>query len=77
MASAYQAVAGADLLVVMTEWPEFASVDVQRVAGLMTRSLVYDTRSVMDVAAASAAGLIVERLGHGIGLDPSGVALTA
>ncbi len=60
----YSACRDADLLVVLTEWPEFASTDLEKVARLLAAPLVYDTRSVIDAAAARAAGLELHRTGR-------------
>jgi UDPglucose 6-dehydrogenase len=51
------AVAGADALVVATEWPEFAVADLGRLRTLMRGDLVFDGRCVIDPARAEAAGL--------------------
>ena len=61
-ASAYAAADGADTLVVATEWPEFRSLDWNRLARLMTRREVFDTRGVVDLAAAMDAGFLVRSL---------------
>ena len=45
---AYAACAGADLLVVLTEWGEFARLDLERVAGMLRTPQVFDTRGVLD-----------------------------
>ena len=44
----YEAVSGADALVLTTEWKEFESVDLTRVKGLMRRALVLDGRNLFD-----------------------------
>jgi UDPglucose 6-dehydrogenase len=58
------AVAGADAIVVATEWAEYGQLDWPALSAAMRGSLVYDTRAIVDVAAATAAGLRVERLGR-------------
>jgi hypothetical protein len=63
-ATALEAVQGADAVVVATEWVEYAQLDWEKVALAMRGTLVYDTRAVIDVAAAQAAGLQVVRLGR-------------
>jgi UDPglucose 6-dehydrogenase len=60
----FEAATGADAVVVATEWADYADLDWAAVAGVMRGKLVYDTRSVVDVAAARAAGLQVVRLGR-------------
>ena len=49
---------------VATEWSEYGQLDWVALAGAMHGTLVYDTRAVVDVEAAQAAGLQVERLGR-------------
>ena len=63
-ATAEEAVRGADAVVVATEWPDYGRLDWQVLAAAMRGTLVYDTRAVVDVDAARAAGLRVERLGR-------------
>jgi UDPglucose 6-dehydrogenase len=62
--SPLDAAAGADAVLVVTEWPEYADLDWQAIAGEMRGDLVYDTRDVADPAAVAAAGLRLERLGR-------------
>lgn len=59
-----EAVTGADAVVVATEWADYANLDWTAVAAVMPGTLVYDTRSVVDIEAARAAGLQVVRLGR-------------
>jgi len=63
-ATPLDAVQDADAVVVATEWVDYAQLDWEKVAAAMRGSLVYDTRAVIDVAAAQAAGLHVVRLGR-------------
>lgn len=63
-ATVLEAVRNADAVVVATEWADYAALDWNEVAAAMRGSLVYDTRAVIDVAAAEAAGLDVVRLGR-------------
>jgi UDPglucose 6-dehydrogenase len=46
--TAYEAVTGADVLVVITEWPEFRGLDPRRLRQLMRRPRVVDLRNVFD-----------------------------
>ncbi|MFP3913811.1 MAG: UDP-glucose dehydrogenase family protein [Actinomycetota bacterium] len=55
--SALEAVRGADVLVVLTEWSEFAEVDVTQVRKLMRGHRVVDARNLLDPAKVRAAGL--------------------
>ena len=46
--NAYEVAAGADALVVVTEWNEFKTLNFERLAGLMTRPLILDGRNLWD-----------------------------
>ncbi len=54
---AYAACAGADALLILTEWPEFAQLDLARVRRLLKLPIVLDGKNLLDPAAAKAAGL--------------------
>jgi UDPglucose 6-dehydrogenase len=45
---AYEVAAGTDVILLLTEWPEFRELDWQRVYGLMVRPLVLDGRNLLD-----------------------------
>lgn len=55
-ADPYDACDAANVLVVLTEWEEFRSVDLARVAGRMARRRIVDARNVLDPARARVAG---------------------
>ena len=61
----YTAAAAADVLVVATEWPAYRTLDWVRLAGIMAHREVFDTRGVVDVDAAMAAGFRVRSLERG------------
>jgi len=44
----YEVAAGADAVLVLTEWPEFRDLDWQRIHGQMVRPLVLDGRNLLD-----------------------------
>jgi UDPglucose 6-dehydrogenase len=44
----YEAITGADALALMTEWPEFRIPDLQRMAELMKRKVLFDGRNIYD-----------------------------
>jgi len=46
--NAYDAVSGADAVLLLTEWPEFRELDWARVHGMMVRPLVLDGRNLLD-----------------------------
>jgi UDPglucose 6-dehydrogenase len=62
--SAEEAVADADAVVLVTEWPEFRELDLAAVAGAMRGSLLVDGRNFIDPDAAHAAGLVYEAIGR-------------
>jgi UDPglucose 6-dehydrogenase len=62
--SAAEAVAGADAVVLVTEWPEFRELDLAAVAGSMRGRLVVDGRNFLDPDAVGAAGLTYEGVGR-------------
>jgi UDPglucose 6-dehydrogenase len=52
----YGACAGADVLVVLTEWPEFRDLDLVKVASVMSTPAIVDTRNLLEPEAARTAG---------------------
>jgi UDPglucose 6-dehydrogenase len=52
----YAAADGADCLVVCTEWPEFATLDLLRLKGMLTVPILVDGRNLFDAGAAREAG---------------------
>jgi UDPglucose 6-dehydrogenase len=56
VADPYEAVAGADALLVVTEWNEYRGVDLARVKKAMKTPVVFDGRNVFDPAAMRALG---------------------
>jgi UDPglucose 6-dehydrogenase len=70
--SAAAALEGADAAVLVTEWPEFAELDWERLAGRMANPLVVDGRNFLDAAALRAAGLTYEGIGRPSGAQAGG-----
>jgi UDPglucose 6-dehydrogenase len=60
-----QVVAGADAVVLVTEWPEFLALDWHAVAEAMAGDVVIDGRNALDPAAVRAAGLTYDGIGIG------------
>jgi UDPglucose 6-dehydrogenase len=58
------AAAGADAVLIATEWAEYRELDWAALAAAMRGTLVYDTRAIADPGAVKAAGLRLERLGR-------------
>src|SRR5690348_5773234 len=65
--SAEAVVEGADAVVLVTEWPEFAGLDLEEMARLMRGNLWIDGRNVFDPVRVRDAGLAYE----GVGRRPS------
>jgi UDPglucose 6-dehydrogenase len=62
--SALDVARGADVLVVLTEWPEFCELDADKVAHLMSGRAVVDCRNVLDPARFRRAGLDYQGVGR-------------
>jgi UDPglucose 6-dehydrogenase len=62
--SVMEAVAGSDAIVLVTEWPEFATLDWSEVAAATRGRLIVDGRNFMDGAAARAVGFTYEGIGR-------------
>jgi len=60
-----EAVAGADAVVLVTEWSEFGELDWQAICAVMSGTTVIDGRNALDPAAVRAAGLTYEGIGRG------------
>src|SRR6201991_1952301 len=69
--SAEAVVEGADAVVLVTEWPEFAELDLAELARLMRGNVLIDGRNVFDPARAREAGLAYEGVGRSAGRSPS------
>lgn len=45
--SPYEAVSGGDLLVLLTEWPDFLTLDYSRIKAAMSKSILFDTKDML------------------------------
>lgn len=63
--STAEAVAGADAVVLVTEWPEFKELDLPSIASSMRGNVFIDGRNLLDGDAARLAGLVYEGIGRG------------
>jgi UDPglucose 6-dehydrogenase len=62
----YEALQGAHAAVVVTEWEEFRTLDLERAASLMKRpKVLVDGRNALEPGAAGAAGLLYKGFGRG------------
>lgn len=60
---AYQAVKGADVVVLLTEWATFRTLDWARVADLMAGQNIVDTRNLLDADSLTAVGITSRGIG--------------
>lgn len=65
-ADPYSAMEGADLVALVTEWPEYLDIDWQRAASMVRRRVVVDGRNCLNQANLAAQGFNY----HGIGRPP-------
>ncbi len=63
--STYAATAGADCLVIVTEWNEFRSLDFGRLKSEMRRPIVVDLRNIYEPEELSRHGFVYECIGRG------------
>jgi UDPglucose 6-dehydrogenase len=61
---AYDAVEGADALVIVTEWNEFRALDLERVKRLMKRPVFIDLRNIYNPGEMEAAGFAYRSIGR-------------
>jgi UDPglucose 6-dehydrogenase len=62
---AYEAAAGADALVIVTEWDEFRALDLDKIAESLRGKVLVDLRNVYDREEAEEAGLAYYGVGRG------------
>lgn len=58
------AIRGGDVLVILTEWPEFRSLNIERARALLAGTAVVDTRNLLDPQDVRAAGLRYDGVGR-------------
>jgi UDPglucose 6-dehydrogenase len=63
---AYDAAAGADVLVIITEWNEFRALQLDRLAEIMKRPAIVDLRNVYNPVDAAKAGFAYSSIGRPI-----------
>jgi UDPglucose 6-dehydrogenase len=64
--SALEAARGSEALIVATEWPEFATIDLQELRDAMRTPLIFDGRNLLDPTAAASYGFQYRGIGRGI-----------
>jgi UDPglucose 6-dehydrogenase len=62
--SAMDVLEGADAAVIVTEWPEFAEIDLVQAKSTMKHALIVDGRNLLDPEKARAAGFVYEGIGR-------------
>jgi UDPglucose 6-dehydrogenase len=62
--SALEAAEGAEALIIATEWPEFANVDLEVVKGKMTTPIVFDGRNLFDPETMAKLGFTYHSIGR-------------
>jgi len=63
-ANAYEALEGADALVVVTEWNEFRFPDFERIRSLLKAPVIFDGRNVYDPVQMAAMGFVYTSIGR-------------
>jgi UDPglucose 6-dehydrogenase len=64
-----EAARGAEALIIATEWPEFANVDLGELREAMRTPLIFDGRNLLDPASASSYGFQYRGIGRGAGVE--------
>jgi UDPglucose 6-dehydrogenase len=64
MADAYDLAAGADAIVIVTEWNEFRHLDMSRVKQLMRRPVIVDGRNIYDPSTMKGLGFTYRGIGR-------------
>jgi UDP-glucose 6-dehydrogenase len=62
--TAMDAIEGANAVVIVTEWPEFADLDLAEVRRRMADPVIVDGRNMLSAEAAHSAGLVYEGIGR-------------
>jgi len=64
--SPLEAAQGAEALIIATEWPEFASVDLAELRATMLAPMIFDGRNLIDPVAAADFGFQYRGIGRGV-----------
>ncbi len=60
----FEALAGAEALLIVTEWNEYRNLDLARAREVMTGNVIYDTRNVLDSEKATSLGFVYAGIGR-------------
>ncbi len=63
-ADPYAAATDSDVVVLLTEWPEFKDLDLDKLATVMAGKAIVDTRNLLDPDAVRNAGLVYDGVGR-------------
>jgi UDPglucose 6-dehydrogenase len=69
---AYQAIDGADALVLLTEWNEFRALDLGRIKSLLRSPVIIDLRNIYQPPEMTASGFVYHSIGRAIGEPAAG-----
>lgn len=64
--SAMEAAAGAEALIIATEWQEFAAIDLAELRDKMRTPMIFDGRNLLDPVAANSFGFQYRGIGRGV-----------
>ncbi len=67
----YEVAEGVDAIVVVTEWNEFKSLNMQQIRGAMRRPVLIDGRNIYEAIEMNRFGFIYRGIGRGTGPAPS------
>jgi UDPglucose 6-dehydrogenase len=67
----YEALEGADALVVITEWKAFWSPDFDRIRAMLKQPVIFDGRNIYDPAQMQTLGFVHYGIGRGTGQRPA------
>jgi UDPglucose 6-dehydrogenase len=62
----YKVASGADALIVVTEWDEFKQLILKKLAALMKRPVMVDSRNLYNAEDMIRAGFLYDGIGHRI-----------
>ena len=60
----YAAIKNVDGIVIMTEWNEFRSLDLQKIKNIMKGNIIFDTRNILDMNELSSLGFVYDNIGR-------------
>ena len=58
------AIKNVDGIVIMTEWNEFRSLDLQKIKNIMKGNIIFDTRNILDMNELSSLGFVYDNIGR-------------